>query len=261
MDRKAIAHIRKSAFSKAHAIDPTLLQFLDAGDREFNFLRNPVVQNIYQYQIQYLLDLSREWLRKFPVRILDWGCGKGHVSYWLRNTNADVVSCDVVKASVTSAFGIRSPIITGADIPVVELTHDYMLPFTDSSFDVVVSFGVLEHVPNDLESLREIRRILAPNGLFFCFYLPYTLSYTQNIQHLRGQWYHKKLYGKKQVRNLLAASNLRLLDIWHRALLPKISLVPPCYRTVERADNWLCNYSFLKYFATNIEFAACKSAP
>ena len=258
MDQKAVKKIRRNAFSKNYAMDTNLLQFLDAAGREFKFLRNPVVQNIYQYQIQYLFDLSREWLQKFSVSILDWGCGKGHVSYWLQNKNVDVVSCDIVKTSVTSAFGINSPIITKANIQVVELKHEYILPFNDSSFDVVLSFGVLEHVPNDLESLREIRRILTPNGLFFCFYLPYKLSYTQNIQHLPGQWYHKKLYGKKLIKHLLKESNFQLLDICHRALLPKISFVPPFHRTVEKIDNWLCNYSFLKYFATNIQFAACK---
>ena len=87
---------------------------------------------------------------------------------------------------------------------------------------------------------------------------PNKLSYTQNIQHLKGNWYHDRLYWKKDVRNLLKKANLNLLDIWHRALLPKRSFVPPFFNTVERIDNWLCNNSLLKYFATNIEFVASK---
>ena len=48
----------------------------------------------------------------------------------------------------------------------IELKHDYILPFNDSEFDVILSFGVLENVPNDLGSLCEIRRVLKTNGLF-----------------------------------------------------------------------------------------------
>ena len=249
---------RKIAFSQKFNLDTNLIQGLNPKDKEFDFLRNPVVQNIYNYQTYYVLDFSKNWFKKESLDILDWGCGKGYISYLLKNNNINVTSCDVSNTGVTSAFVINSPIISLANINVVELKHDYILPFDNSSFDVVLSFGVLEHVPNDLESLREIRRILKPNGLFFCFYLPYKLSYTQNIQHLRGQWYHRILYWKNDVKNLLKEANLNLLDMWHRALLPKISFAPPFYHTVEKIDNWFCNYTLLKYFATNIEFVANK---
>jgi len=170
----------------------------------------------------------------------------------------NVTSCDVTNTGVTSAFVINSPLYAKAGIEIIQLKHNYNLPFDDSSFDVVLSFGVLEHVPNDIESLKEINRILKQNGLFFCFHLPYTLSYTQNIAHLHGNWYHSKLYGKKQVINLLKRTNMEILDIWHRALFPKRKFIPPFYHAIEKIDNWLCNYSILKYFATNIEFVAKK---
>jgi 2-polyprenyl-3-methyl-5-hydroxy-6-metoxy-1,4-benzoquinol methylase len=257
VEKKEIRRFRKLAFTKKYNFDTELVNILN-DNKEFVFLNNPVVQNIYQYQIDYLCSFSKKWFNNVDIKILDWGCGKGHVSYWLKKLNTNVTSCDVATTGVTSAFGINSPIIAKANIIVTELTHEYILPFFDSSFDVVLSFGVLEHVPNDLESLKEIARILKPDGLFFCFYLPYKLSYTQNIQHLRGQWYHRKLYGKREVKQLLKKSNFEVMDIWHRALLPKISFVPPFYHAVEKMDNWFCNYSLLKYFATNIEFGANK---
>ncbi len=37
--------------------------------------------------------------------------------------------------------------------------------FPDGAFDVVTMVGVFEHVPNPLETLREISRILRPGGL------------------------------------------------------------------------------------------------
>jgi 2-polyprenyl-3-methyl-5-hydroxy-6-metoxy-1,4-benzoquinol methylase len=257
VEKNEIRRIRKLAFSKKHSFDTELVSLVN-GNKEFSFLKNPVVQNIFKYQIDYLCSFSKKWFNHTDVKILDWGCGKGQISYWLKKLNESVTSCDVANSGKTSAFGTNRQLIENANIAVTELKHEYILPFDNSSFDVALSFGVLEHVPNDLESLKEISRILKPNGLFFCFYLPYKLSYTQNIQHIRGNFYHNKLYGEKTVRQLLEKSSLELMDIWHRALLPKTSLTPPFFHIVERMDNWLCNYSLLKYFATNMEFVAKK---
>jgi len=40
------------------------------------------------------------------------------------------------------------------------------LSFGDGSFDVCTSTEVFEHVPDDLRGFREIRRVLAPGGIF-----------------------------------------------------------------------------------------------
>ncbi|MDR2500732.1 MAG: class I SAM-dependent methyltransferase [Treponema sp.] len=250
--------IRLEYFLKEYKQDSNLLNILNTDNREFDFLKNPAVQHIYNYQIDYVCNFSKAWFGNNSFSILDWGCGKGHVSYWLIKKGMTITSCDVSNTGVTSAFGIDSPIIKNININVVELKHEYILPFPNESFHVVLSFGVLEHVSNDLESLKEIKRILKPGGLFFCFYLPYKFSYTQNIQHLRGQWYHDKLYSKNHIKRLLENTNLDVMDIWHRALFPKISIRFKNYHKIEKIDNWLCNNTILKYLATNIEFVASK---
>jgi len=43
------------------------------------------------------------------------------------------------------------------------------MPFPDGEFDAVWSIWVLEHVPNPEQALREIRRVLKPNGVAFLF--------------------------------------------------------------------------------------------
>lgn len=42
------------------------------------------------------------------------------------------------------------------------------LPFDDESFDCVHSFGVLHHIPDVEDVLREIRRVLKPGGVLQC---------------------------------------------------------------------------------------------
>jgi len=39
-------------------------------------------------------------------------------------------------------------------------------PFRNSVFDLVTSLEVIEHLPNDFQHLREIHRVLKPQGLF-----------------------------------------------------------------------------------------------
>src|SRR5262249_51163811 len=41
------------------------------------------------------------------------------------------------------------------------------MPFPDGEFDAVWTIWVLEHVPNPEQALREIRRVLKPNGLLY----------------------------------------------------------------------------------------------
>jgi SAM-dependent methyltransferase len=67
------------------------------------------------------------------------------------------------------------------------------LPFENGSFDTVLSCGVLEHVPDPAGSLREIRRILRPGGMFYVANLPNRYSYTERGARLLGRYYHGQL--------------------------------------------------------------------
>ncbi len=46
------------------------------------------------------------------------------------------------------------------------------LPFTDSSFDLAIDFGIIHHVPNWREALAELHRTLNANGELFFEELP-----------------------------------------------------------------------------------------
>jgi SAM-dependent methyltransferase len=216
-------------------------------------------QNMHIYLVEYLLAFSRRWFAKNDVSVLDWGCGKCQVSYLLKKRNVDVVSCDIETTHADSSFGQYTPIADFAKIPVVPLKHPYLLPFDRETFDVVLSFGVLEHVPDDKHSLIEINRILKPKGLFFCFWLPYKYSWKQKREYLKGSHYHDRLYDIHTVKRLLDETQFTLLDYWYRDLLPK-GYAPPFYRKLENFDNWLCRNTPMKYLASNIELVAHKKA-
>ncbi len=255
---KRLRSIRARNFRRLGPLDDDLLALV-GDDLDNAFLTNPAIHSVYQYLVDYVCDLAAQSFgTERALDVLDWGSGKGHISYLLQKRGVNVISADRFTASADSAFGQSTPIIDKIGLEIIRLDHDYLLPFDDASFDVVISMGVLEHVPNDRESLKEIRRVLRPSGLFCCFFLPYTLSWTQRLMHLVGNRYHDRLYSVGQVRELLKASDLRLLDLWHRQLFPKNSVRYRGYRRVERVDQWMTDRTPLRLLATNIEFVAMK---
>jgi 2-polyprenyl-3-methyl-5-hydroxy-6-metoxy-1,4-benzoquinol methylase len=211
------------------------------------FLDNSTLP-IYQNMVSFLLGTKP---KKIKTKVLDWGSGKGHISFLLTKAGFNVTSADVYREETDSSFGQETPIIKQQKINIIALKHPFLLPFQKNSFDMVVSFGVLEHVDNDLESLREIHRILKKDGKFFFSFLPYTLSWTQRLAHLRGDYYHSRLYSISRIQKMAKEVGFRVEFVVHGQLFPKNSL--PYLPIIEIIDRWLTSYTPLKYFATNLE--------
>lgn len=260
LEKSEIKRVRRNSFCEHVPYDKDL-EAIVRSHPSHQFLANPASQNTYLYQVELVANLSQRYFARpiSELAILDWGCGKGHVTFLLKKRGACVTSCDYFGGNSSdddSSFGQDVPIIKSAGITVDRLDDPVKLSYPDGSFDVVLSFGVLEHVQSDTESLRELHRVLRPGGMFFCFNLPYFLSWTQRISHFMGDFYHDRLYKKRGVKELLDNTGFGLLDIWHRQLFPKNSVHYPFYQTAEALDQTLVRFTPLKYLATNIEFVA-----
>lgn len=218
------------------------------------FLANST-QAVYIRQVKLLSALLRDGTGRAPreFKILDWGCGKGHISYLLRSRGFEVVSCDIARTADDSSFGQETPILDAKKIAVVPLEDPVRLPFADASFDCVVSFGVLEHVHSDRDSLLEIHRVLRSGGILFVVFLPYFLSWTQVVARMRGNEYHDRLYNRKGLQKLAAQTGFKLYGLRHGQLFPKNSVPLVLDKWLEPIDRLLCSYTPLKYFATNLE--------
>lgn len=254
------AEIRDRSFRKELALDSEL-QSMARNCPSHRFLLNPAGLNAYSYLVDFVQAFSEARFARpiSRISILDWGCGKGQVSFLLKKGGARVTSCDYCggnNPNGDSSFGQDTPIIRSAGIAVDRMDDPVQLSYPEASFDVVLSFGVLEHVRSDIDSLRELRRVLRPGGVLFCFYLPHFLSWTQRVSRLFGNDYHDRLYTRRRVQALLDATGYELLDLWYRQLLPKNTIRYPSYRWAETVDQALVRFTPLKYFATNIEFVA-----
>ena len=88
-------------------------------------------------------------------RILDLGCGYGAYSLALLKEGRSCVGCDVNLQYVKTA--------AASGLPAVVALHP--LPFPDKSFDTVLLFEVIEHVPPIEAILKEAFRIARKNVL------------------------------------------------------------------------------------------------
>jgi len=103
-----------------------------------------------------------EFAKQFCVnkRVLDIGCGTGYGSAKLAEAAAEVVGIDISRMALR--FARKRYRDSGALFIHMNAER---LQFPDHSFDFIVSTENFEHLRNQPESAREMRRVLKADGL------------------------------------------------------------------------------------------------
>ncbi|HET7338598.1 MAG TPA: class I SAM-dependent methyltransferase [Candidatus Dormibacteraeota bacterium] len=89
--------------------------------------------------------------------VLDLGCGRGGVAEVIWRDVRLAAGVDPDASSLTEHRALGMPVVRG----IAE-----NLPFTNDSFDLVVSVWVLEHLVDPLGAFIEVRRVLRHGGHF-----------------------------------------------------------------------------------------------
>ncbi len=118
---------------------------------------------IYQMRQAAVLDNVAATQLSPGARVLEIGCGAGHLTVELARQGLRVDAVDAspamvdVSASRIAQAGLRESVAVGA-------ADVHALPFESSRFDLVVAVGVIPWLHSPGEAVREMARVLRPGG-------------------------------------------------------------------------------------------------
>lgn len=130
-------------------------------------------------------------------RVLDYGCGSGYGSAQISEVAESVHAVDVSKYSIRYAENHYQR----ENLKYLRIHQNSPLPFPGRSFDIVLSFQVVEHIFNTRHYLSEIRRVLIPGGLLILV----TPDRKYRLFPFQKPWnrWHIHEYGETELQALL----------------------------------------------------------
>jgi ubiquinone/menaquinone biosynthesis C-methylase UbiE len=132
------------------------------------FLKKEIAENYDEY---YQTDFGKEvdiiekniinsFLSKIPIKsnVLELGCGTGHwTKFFNKKGFNNIIAVDISNEMLKIA--------KKKNIDAIFLQEDSLnLTFKNNFFDTVISITMLEFVENQDKSIKEITRVLKPNG-------------------------------------------------------------------------------------------------
>jgi ubiquinone/menaquinone biosynthesis C-methylase UbiE len=129
-------------------------------------------------------------------KVLEIGCGEGYGSSHLSEKVHSITAVDIEKEIIDHAEGKYK-----SDNCHYKLYNGEKLPFEDNMFDFVISFQVIEHVPEELNFIQEAKRVLKPGGKFFIT----TPNKVNRLKPNEKPWnpYHLREYSAEDLKSLL----------------------------------------------------------
>ncbi len=96
-------------------------------------------------------------------KILDVGCGNARDIIYMIEQGTQVVGIDMSEGMVVEAKADLEKL--GYNDVTLEVGDATQLNYADNEFDKILCSEVIEHIPNADEALREMWRVLKPDGL------------------------------------------------------------------------------------------------
>jgi len=150
-------------------------------------------------------------------RVLDIGCGPGHTALLFATRAKEVVALDPTPAMLDQARALARE--RGLDNLSFECASAEAIPFPDHSFDRVTSRQSAHHYPDLRAALREVARVLRPEGRFVLIDSvapeePEVDDFLNCIELLRDPT-HVRDYRVSEWREMFAEVGLTLRDLQH----------------------------------------------
>lgn len=174
-----------SPITESDYYDPSFYEALFAiEDQHFWFqARNRIIETLVRQIVE-------DWEPGY--RVLEVGCGTGAVLQTLEKTchpNA-VIGMDLFGEVLQFARRRTSCELMQADLNQVSF---------ETPFNLIGTFDVLEHIPDDLRALRDIHRLLAPDGVLLLTVPAHTTLWSYFDEASR----HQRRYSRAELETRL----------------------------------------------------------
>ncbi len=154
---------------------------------------------------------DEEWkflIDEIPVNahFLDVGCGAGYaMARAFSDKNCTVVGID----PEPGAHGVGRFIKDLVSISNIQKGFAENLPFEDQKFDVVFSSHVLEHVEDEIQSLKEMKRVLKNDGILIIGMPTATMAWVNLLStvlfttHIKIYEFARSIFTRNLLKNLI----------------------------------------------------------
>ncbi len=171
---------------------------------------------LFRVRRNLIYSIFEEYNIKSGMRILDYGCGSGFIVGQLQARGYDVCGTDISKEAIE--YG------TSEGIKNLYSTNGIEVDFPDESFDLILAMDVVEHIDQDDLVVRELERLLRPNGRLIITVPAYQWMWgvQDEVSH------HFRRYSMKSITRLV--SNFSSFSILRKTyfntfLFPAVALV------------------------------------
>ena len=165
--------LEKVGLSSSQAADDNKKDLQSIQQSHFDWYGNNDIQTYSDYEKQPFW-LAADQLAFGPWRkdiapgtwLLDVGCAEGRSTFKLLDLDINVIGFDISKTMVRQAINRyrEGSCQAKATFCVADASN---FPFKNESFNYVLIYGVLHHLPDPVFACKEVARVLKSNGKYF----------------------------------------------------------------------------------------------
>ena len=141
-------------------------------------------------------------LFKKGIKVLDIGCSSGTLIQ-------QIITKNVVKVYGIDISDNAIELSKNKGLKNVRTMDASKLDFDDKKFDIIIASDVLEHINEDLDALKEWKRVLKPNGHMVLFVPANKILWSNNDIYSQ----HYRRYEKQQLIDRLVTSGFSISRI------------------------------------------------
>jgi len=155
--------------------------------------------------------------------LLDLGCGFGRHAFEAIRRGAHVTASDMALPELEDVRNTFAAMAEAGEFDPTQIRTETVaadatrLPFEDDTFDRIIASEVLEHIPSDIDALRELTRVLKPGGVLAATvptFLPERICWAISSDYHAPMAVggHVRIYTRGELRAKMTGAGLAPID-------------------------------------------------